>query len=91
VDFRLGDTTIDVKTRSRRGYDLLVKPDLSDCRANIIVLAWAAQPGEVTLVGWIERDGIIGASQKREYRRGHPRLAVPARKLRSVEDLKSIA
>lgn len=56
VDLRLGGRTFDVKMRSRRGADLLIQPDMSDFRADYIVLCWPGNaPNTVEIVGTVGR------------------------------------
>lgn len=61
VDLRVGGHTVDVKMRSTPYTDLLVQPDLSDFRADCIILCWPWGGNEYTVavIGLVTRKRFI--------------------------------
>ena len=89
TDLVLGGLTIDVKTRTRVGYDLLFYEDLADARAEIYVLAWAnLRMGLVTLAGWLWDSEVRLLAVPMEYRQGQKRVGVKANQLRPMQTIK---
>lgn len=84
VDLRLGGRTFDVKMRSRRGTDLLTQPDMSDFRAEYVVLCWPGlAPNVVEIVGTVGRERFRRESSDNVLR-DPPRLVLPWRALTPV-------
>ena len=61
VDLRVGGYTVDVKMRSTPYTDLLIQPDLSDFRADCIILCWPWGTGEntVAVIGLVTRKRFV--------------------------------
>lgn len=76
---------IEVKTRGKHGYDLLVQ--LSDSPSKIFVLATYEQGAIAKIVGWITGDNAIQKGVVRELVSGRKCLVVPWQKLNPVETL----
>jgi hypothetical protein len=76
---------IEVKTRPKHHYDLLIQ--LDDNPEKIFVLVTSESPEEPRLVGWIYGEDAMKAHFVREYVRGRPCYSVPASKLNPVSTL----
>lgn len=78
---------IEVKTRSKHGYDLLVQ--LDDQPDKVFVLVTHAD-SVTKIVGWILGRNAMRKEWIREFVRGRPCYAVPQNQLRPIEELKSM-
>jgi len=89
VDFLYNGLTIDVKTRTKEGWDMLFYNDWSDLRADLFVLAWANLYSKViTLAGWEWADEIKKVARPMQYRAGNPRWGVRSALLRDMKTIK---
>lgn len=81
---------LEIKTRKKYGYDLLLP--LNEDPGKLVVLATCdrtVDPGHVRIVGWTYAGPVMDKKYVREFVRGRPCYAVPARLLQPVETLKS--
>lgn len=85
VDLTYKGWTWDVKTRSQPNSDLLINTDMSDFRADAVVLCWLFVPWKVGVVGWISRKGFLGRCQRIEAR--GPRLCLPWEQMRGMGEV----
>lgn len=80
---------LEVKTRKKHGYDLLVQ--LSDSPEKLFVLTTcdrAADPRRVVLAGWAYGSTVMRKEFIRELVRGRPCYVVPNNLLQPIETLK---
>jgi hypothetical protein len=76
---------IEVKTRSKHGYDLLVQ--ISDDPNKIFVLTTHEGSGPTHIVGWIHGRDAMRKDWIREFVRGRPCYAVPQGELQLPETI----
>jgi hypothetical protein len=89
-----GGTTIDVRYRQRRGWDLaLTSADRGAFRAWIAILVWPGHAGDpphtYELVGWLTRLQFVAWAKPADYGYG-PRLVVPAARLAPLDTLAAV-
>lgn len=79
---------IEIKCRSKHGYDLLVQLDdnLEDKRYVLVTI----QDKKTLIVGWIDGKSIPESATIKEYAKGRPAYAVPQGRLRHIEELKEL-
>lgn len=76
---------IDVKTRARHYYDLLVQ--LDDCPRKTFVLV-TVENKEVLMHGWIHGEEAMKKEYVKEYVKGRPCYSIPKEKLSPMLSLK---
>ena len=76
---------IDVKTRARHYYDLLVQ--LDDCPKKTFVLV-TVENKEVLMHGWIHGEEAMKKEYVKEYVKGRPCYSIPKEKLSPMLSLK---
>ena len=82
-DLRLGGYTVEVKSRRKRGQDLIILPDMADFRADHCILCWVTGGSEVEVVGIVSRQRF--RMQALPVTLAHrPRLLMPWENLRSI-------
>jgi hypothetical protein len=79
---------IEVKCRSKHGYDLLVQIDdnLEDKKYILVTIA----DKKTLIVGWIDGKDVPANAEIKEYIKGRPAYAIKHGKLRSIEELKEL-
>lgn len=76
---------IEVKTRSKHGYDLLIQ--LDDKPSKLFVLATYEGGSAVEIVGWTHGFNVMKSALIREFVRGRPCYAVPQKLLKPISEL----
>lgn len=76
--------SLEVKTRSRHGYDLLIQID-GDPNKTYVLATY--EGSEIELVGWIHGKDAMRKEWIKEYVRGRPCYAVKQSRLNSIETL----
>lgn len=79
---------IEVKCRSKHGYDLLVQID-DNIQDKTYVLVTIADK-KTLIVGWIDGKSVPENATIKEYVKGRPAYAIPQGKLRRIEELKQL-
>jgi hypothetical protein len=87
VDLVYNKRTVDVKVRPRRGWQMLFKPDFSDCLADICVLVWLQGERKAEIAGWTWASNVWLYAEPVEYRKGCPRWGIPNDLLSKPEEL----
>lgn len=82
-DLQLGGFTAEVKSRRRRGQDLIIMPGMTDFTADVCVLCWAEGDTEVEVVGLVSHRRFRQQAQS-VVLAGRPRLLMPWRDLRPI-------
>jgi hypothetical protein len=79
---------LEIKCRSKHGYDLLVQIDdnIEDKKYILVTIA----DKKTLIVGWIDGKDVPGNAVVKEYVKGRPAYAVPQGKLRDIEELKNL-
>lgn len=76
---------IEVKSRSKHGYDLLIQ--LSDDPSKIFVLVTHEEGNLVKIVGWTYGRDSMRTEWVREFVRGRPCYAIPQKELNPIESI----
>lgn len=79
---------IEVKCRSKHGYDLLVQIDDNIDEKKYVLVTIANK--RTMIVGWIDGKDVRSNAVIKEYVKGRPAYAVPQGKLRHIEELKRL-
>jgi hypothetical protein len=79
---------IEIKCRSKHGYDLLVQTDdnIQDKKYVLVTIA----DKKTLIVGWIDGKDVPANAEIKEYVKGRPAYAVPQGKLRGIDELKQL-